>query len=327
MSSLLRWAEYLLILAMPLIVSGAMAQDDTLPLAAEALPASARDIEFSSSLPSSVTAPLNIPMGGADVAISARDCCIRDDIVELYVDDCLVAQIVSDDPAAAFGSHAGETHTVSLTAGEHTVEYRNVFSREGPSGWIVEEALQPFTNQTAPCSIKSIDFICRPLQVDPNDPLRLNAKVGRHCYFLVTSTSGMRSTYGAYSVDDQLTPAKDALSDLNNASPCGSGTFNSVCRGLTAPSGQTLEGMVAVLETAVAAGPQGPYQRVTNNSNLWAMMRLQELGVSTSLPIAAIKSRLTAAAQLPIAIAELVGCSVDVYVIQRIKCAVFDVCN
>src|SRR5574337_275348 len=89
---------WLLIFLIALPSVSAMAQDVPSPLASEALPAGARDIEFSGSLPSSVVIPLAIPMGGADVAISARDCCIRDDIVEVYVDDCPVARIVSDDP-------------------------------------------------------------------------------------------------------------------------------------------------------------------------------------------------------------------------------------
>ena len=100
-------------------------------------------IVFDETVPSSVFRTFTAPDEGADVDVFAQDCCIRDDIVEIYVDGCLFATVnsIDGDP----GTHPGETHTVSVGPGTHTVEYRNVQSGVGPSGWEVSETLKPFT--------------------------------------------------------------------------------------------------------------------------------------------------------------------------------------
>jgi len=287
------------------------------------------EIIFSENLPSSYFQTITAPPGGADVEIFLQDCCIRDDVVEVYVDDCFVARV--DSQGGDFGTHPGETHIVSLEEGTHTIEYRNVFSLFGPSGWSVNTTLQPFTGDSIPCGIKSIEVICRPLSGDPNDELHITEKVGRHCYFLVEDFLGNESTYGAYNVNDRLTPVKNASSDLLDAVPCGTGfligPLESVCKTVDPPQGQTLNSIVDHLEQAIAVGPDGTYHRITNNSNLWLKQRINELSLGISLPNSAITGRLDVAQHLPFVIAELVACGVDALVIDQIKCKIFDVCQ
>ena len=100
-------------------------------------------IVFGEIVPDSVYKTVDVPSDGADIDIFARDCCIRDDIVEIYVDGCLLATV--DSIGGDWGSHPGETHTVSLGPGTHTIEYRNVFSGVGPSGWYVAATPKLYT--------------------------------------------------------------------------------------------------------------------------------------------------------------------------------------
>ena len=98
---------------------------------------------FDETVPDSVFRTFIAPAEGADVDIFVRDCCIRDDVVEIYVDGCLLATVSSID--GAWGTHPGETHTVSVGPGMHSVVYRNQVSGIGPSGWEAAETLKPFT--------------------------------------------------------------------------------------------------------------------------------------------------------------------------------------
>ncbi len=83
------------------------------------------------------------PTNSVDVDIFAKDCCERDDVVEIYVDGCLVGSVDSRD--GEWGTHSGITHTVSVGPGMHSVEYRSVTSGDAPSGWIVSETYKPFS--------------------------------------------------------------------------------------------------------------------------------------------------------------------------------------
>jgi hypothetical protein len=74
--------------------------------------------------------------------IYAQDCCIQDDVVELYVDGCLVATIDSRGSLTPYS----ETHTVTLAAGDHEIEYRNTISSISVSGWNVSETFEDATN-------------------------------------------------------------------------------------------------------------------------------------------------------------------------------------
>lgn len=94
-----------------------------------------RNISFG-SVPSTVTHNFTLATA-SNVAIFARDCCIRDDVVEIWVDGCLVATV--DSRPGEFGTHPGETHTVTLPAGNHTINYVNTVSLPGGSGWAVSE--------------------------------------------------------------------------------------------------------------------------------------------------------------------------------------------
>ena len=53
------------------------------------------DILFGATLPSNVFRAITAPADGVDVDFFAQDCCMRDDVVEIYVDGCLLATVDS----------------------------------------------------------------------------------------------------------------------------------------------------------------------------------------------------------------------------------------
>jgi hypothetical protein len=103
--------------------------------------AALRQITFGVVLPSSVFYNFTLAEV-SDVVIFAQDCCIQDDVVELYVDGCLVATIDSRGSTTAYS----ETHTVTLPAGNHVIEYRNTISSISVSGWNVSETFVTASN-------------------------------------------------------------------------------------------------------------------------------------------------------------------------------------
>ena len=103
--------------------------------------AALRQIIFTASLPNSVFYNFTLA-APSDVVIFAQDCCIQDDVVEIYVDGCLVATV---DSRGKVGPYS-ETHTVTLKPGNHQIEYRNTISGVGPSGWNVSESEIPASN-------------------------------------------------------------------------------------------------------------------------------------------------------------------------------------
>lgn len=247
-----------------------------------------------SAVPDSVVRTVVVPAGGRDVEIFLQDCCIRDDVVEVYVDDCFIARV--DSQGGDFGTHPGERHTVSLEEGPHTIEYRNVFSLIGPSGWFVSETLKSFTGAFPPCSIEDILLICRPLVSPLDDELLLTSKMGRHCYFTAFDSLGNKSTYGAYNKKGILSPQKNDTSDLNHIIECTvlaalEIDFSTDACQIVEPRGnQTLDSIVAHLEAKVKEGPQGNYNVVWNNSNEWIEDRIKELKLKNTLPAGAINS-------------------------------------
>lgn len=97
----------------------------------------------------------------SDVAIFAQDCCIQDDVVEIYVDGCLIATVDSRGYPGPGGY--SETHTVTLPAGNHQIEYRNTISNISASGWNVSETeLPPSTVIIDGCDtgVPNIDVTC-----------------------------------------------------------------------------------------------------------------------------------------------------------------------
>lgn len=127
----------------------ASAQETDVPTPGGASTDATTSIIFGTNLPESVFRSFTAPEGGADVDIFAQDCCIRDDVVEIYIDGCLLATV--DSRGGATGTHPGETHTVSVGKGNHTVEYRNTVSSVGASGWEVSETVKPFTGSFFCC--------------------------------------------------------------------------------------------------------------------------------------------------------------------------------
>ena len=106
------------------------------------------DIVFGETVPTSIFRIIQVPGVGGDVDIFARDTVIRDDVVEIYVDGCLLATV--DSRNGSEGTHPGETHTISIPGflgqlNTHTIEYRNVISEPGRSLWEVSETVKRFT--------------------------------------------------------------------------------------------------------------------------------------------------------------------------------------
>ena len=97
-------------------------------------------ITFGSDLPSSIfvayTATTTV-----DLEIGLRDCCIRDDVVEVYINGSYVWTV--DSRNGASGSHPWQYKTVCLPPGNYTIEFRNVISSVGPSGWYYKLTAQP----------------------------------------------------------------------------------------------------------------------------------------------------------------------------------------
>lgn len=79
-----------------------------------------------------------------DLEIFAMDGFITDDVVEIYVDGCLLAIVDSRDYPDY--EHPGETHVFKgLAPGEHVVTYVNTISSIGVSGWYVSETILPIS--------------------------------------------------------------------------------------------------------------------------------------------------------------------------------------
>lgn len=88
---------------------------------------------------------------GADVWIFAQDCCIRDDIVDVFIDGCLLDS-VSSIPGAD-GTHPGKDNPVSIRPGRHSIEFRKVISNVGSSasGWRIRARVLPFSRDLPWC--------------------------------------------------------------------------------------------------------------------------------------------------------------------------------
>jgi hypothetical protein len=171
--------------------------------------------------------------------------------------------------------------------------------------------------------IDNVDFvatdlqvICRPLDSDPKDQKHLRAKLGRHCYFLITDPHGTQSTYGAYDVGaglftgGLLTPEKNG-DPVNAPGGCSGGITGSDCISTNPPPGKTIDDIIMSLDQAVASGPQGTYDPISNNSNLWMKNRIAQLGLGVSLPATAITSKAEACAQIPIIEQNLKMCNIS----------------
>lgn len=97
-----------------------------------------RQIVFGEIIPNSISVSI-VLSEDADLVIFAEDCCVLDDVVEIWIDGCLLATVDSRIPGYI------TTHTISLRAGTHVVTYNNIESSVGPSGWNVSETLAVWT--------------------------------------------------------------------------------------------------------------------------------------------------------------------------------------
>lgn len=109
----------------------------------------AESIVFGEQVPTSVFRTVTTTDSCQDVEIFARDCCIRDDVVQIYVNGCRLGTV--DSRGGDFGTHAGATLTVSLAPGTYQIEYRNTVSSIGASGWEVSEGPAATYTGRHPC--------------------------------------------------------------------------------------------------------------------------------------------------------------------------------
>jgi cysteine-rich repeat protein len=143
-------------------------------------------------------------------------------------------------------------------------------------------------------SVSNVQVICRPLAPEQSDQLGVTSKRGRHCYFAARDALGQKTTYSAFPRRGLLTPGKNFGHDLNDHNACGSfSPLDSVCLVVSAPAGHSLQSIVAHLEQAVVAGPEGTYEPITNNSNTWVKRRIDELGLDIILPEGAVFDEVT----------------------------------
>jgi len=80
-----------------------------------------------------------------DLRIGTMDCCILDDVVEIYVDDCLIGVHRSIDGIKT------TYHTISLRPGNHVIKLVNTVSKISASGWYYELVASDFTSIPWPC--------------------------------------------------------------------------------------------------------------------------------------------------------------------------------
>lgn len=140
---LLRICLLITVLAMPLTIGvpaiAAEEDQETGPVAADET-----YITFGATLPSSVfvgyTAATNV-----DLTLGLRDCCIRDDVVEVYINGSYVFTV--DSRNGASGSHTWQYKTFSLRKGPYNIELRNTISGVGPSGWYYSLTTAPYTGK------------------------------------------------------------------------------------------------------------------------------------------------------------------------------------
>lgn len=124
--------------------------EDVRPSNGPTIQAALSSIIFSSTLPSSVFRNVSVPAGGGEVAIFGQDCCILDDLVEVYIGECFLGAF--DSRGLTAPPYEGETLFVSIPGGgTYSVEYRNVESSVGPSEWFVEETVGAYTGNNLSC--------------------------------------------------------------------------------------------------------------------------------------------------------------------------------
>lgn len=97
--------------------------------------------DFGSSLPSYKYFSYTTSVPG-DLVIALRDCCIRDDVVEVRVDGVHVWTVDSRDGAS--GSHPWQYFTIGICPGTHEIKLKNTISSIGPSGWYYDRFFTPY---------------------------------------------------------------------------------------------------------------------------------------------------------------------------------------
>ncbi|MFH1970869.1 MAG: hypothetical protein ABIJ05_00590, partial [Patescibacteria group bacterium] len=82
-----------------------------------------------------------------DLKVGTQDCCILDDVVEKYVDDCLIGTHRSVDGIKT------QYDWISLQPGSHVIKLLNVSSQVHASGWYYELTASEYTGQYNPCAL------------------------------------------------------------------------------------------------------------------------------------------------------------------------------
>ena len=123
---------------------------------------------FGTTIPYLIEQTIDVNSGGngpIDVEFFGQDCCMNDDIVEVYVDGCLIGTIIS----LPWGPpHPGASVTALLDKGEHKVIFANVLSHVGDgfgdSGWDLN--ITQLTTKDA----EPLPRICKKVLKLPSEP-------------------------------------------------------------------------------------------------------------------------------------------------------------
>ncbi len=104
----------------------------------------------------------------ADLEIGTQDCCILDDVVQIFLDGCLLGEHRSVDGIKY------AYHTVSLPPGNHTIRLVNTASSVSGSGWLYRLTYSAFTGNHPYCAtlsdleVTKLDFGGSQYPYDPN---------------------------------------------------------------------------------------------------------------------------------------------------------------
>jgi hypothetical protein len=165
----------------------------------------------------------------------------------------------------------------------------------------------------APMHVTEIRIISVPIKLDPrSEDFQMLARTGRHSYFSVQYSDGNFRTYGGYNSSGQLLGKTNV--DLISGRPylgikCGApgNRLDSVCQVITPPNTVTLDAIGEFLEKQVSGAPEGDYDELANNCNLWLKKRLDALHIMIALPVGAYTSVGEFCSQKPGLAADLVS--------------------
>lgn len=193
------WLLVVMLLVVPLTMGWPVVAESEVDTS-EPVPSAAGDspvyITFGAVLPSSINVTHNAATA-EDLEIKLRDCCIRDDVVEVRINDCLVWTV--DSRNGASGSHPWQSANFSVGPGSYNIEYLNVISSVGPSGWWYELISSAWTgDHPVSCFEVEIDIKPRsfPNSINPGGKGVIPVAILTTSQFDATTVNASTVTFG-----------------------------------------------------------------------------------------------------------------------------------